>query len=98
MKEFIELHALEFGSDQTATTPMMIRISEIMQIQPMTGRIRKQMMAQQREGPITEPPINCCGVMTSRVAPGQPQWAISYWVEESYEEIKVMLGLNERPS
>ena len=105
----MELHCVEFGSASTDTTPVMVRKSTAVQFQPMTPRIRKEMMDNQIANnkllteqekptkPIKEPPVDCCGVMYSRVAAGQPAWAITVWVEESYEEIKFKMGLtNDR--
>lgn len=99
--EFIEVHALEFNSNEKENTPVMVRVSEILTFQPMSKRVRADMMKEQGEAlddgsyrGVTEPPVNCCGIMLKRtVHQNQPFYVINLWVEESYEEIKYKLHL-----
>lgn len=106
--DFIELHCIEFGSDDSTATPVTYRKSEITSFQPFTNRMRQNLMDQQtannekraQEGyqplPIKEMPANCASVMLKRVMPGHQVHALTLHVEESYDEIKYILGLVEK--
>ncbi len=101
--QFIELNCVEFGSDDVETTPMTICVNEILSFQPVTPRIRKQLMTQQLElnvkreaegkplEPIKEVSANSASLMLKRLSPGQPYFSLNMFVEESYEEIKFKL-------